>query len=286
MEEIVYLNGSLMPRQHARISPMDYGFLYGYGLFETMRAYGGVVFRLESHLKRLADSAVQLAIPVEIPALRKAVAQTLQANSLQNARVRLAVSIGEGSLVPDPQNCLQPTVFAAAAAYTGYQPEVYEKGFRLMVSSIRRNRRSPLSRFKSANYLECLLSRQEARSQGADDALLLNENGCVGEASSSNVFLSYKGILKTPRLENGILPGITRAAVLELAVRNGIEVMESDISFAELSEADEVFLTNSIIEIMPVTTINGQTVGGGKPGGTTRRLMEAYKDLVKKETGF
>jgi branched-chain amino acid aminotransferase len=284
MEELVYLNGVIMPRREAQISVMDYGFLYGYGLFETMRAYNGVVFRLESHLERLADAARQLEIPVDIPVLRSAVMDTIRANQLKEARVRLAVSIGEGSLSPDPHTCHNPTAFVAVKEYTGYQPEVYEKGFNLFVPHMRRNRRSPIAGIKSANYLENLLARREGRSKGCDDSLLLNENRCVTETSSGNVFLSLKGILKTPREENGILPGITRAAVLELAVRQGIEHKETDISFAELLEAEEIFLTNSIMAIMPVTALFRDAVGSGKPGPLTRRLMEAYQDLVKKET--
>lgn len=286
MEEIVYLNGALTPRNEAKIPVMDYGFLYGYGLFETMRAYGGTVFRLDSHLTRLARSAAVLGIPVETAVLRNAVMDTLKANGLQDARVRLTVSIGEGSPVPDPRTCKSPTILVVAAKYAPYPPEIYEKGFRVMVSSIHRSSQSPVPGMKTANYLECLLARQEARNAAADDAILSNEKGQLAEASTSNVFLVGHNTLKTPGIESGILPGITRGVILELSPRLGIKTLEAVIGMNELMNADEVFLSNSLIEVMPVTAISGKTIGPGKPGATTRRLMNAYKDLVLRETGY
>ncbi|MCK5434633.1 MAG: aminotransferase class IV, partial [Dehalococcoidales bacterium] len=156
MSEIVYLNGSLIPRSQASISALDYGFLYGYGLFETMRAYGGRVFRLDNHLRRLARSAEVLGLPIGTLNLEDAVMDTIQANQLSEARIRIAISIGEGGMVPDPSTCNRPTVLILAGHYQPYPEEVYEKGFRAVVSSIRRNSGSPLSRLKSANYLESL----------------------------------------------------------------------------------------------------------------------------------
>lgn len=283
--EIVYLNGALIPRSEAKISVMDYGFLFGYGLFETMRAYNGVVFRLDSHLARLAKSAERLEIRIDTTSLKNAVMAPIQANKLKEARVRLTVSVGEGSLVPDVRTCINPTILVMAAKYTPYPPEIYERGFSVIISSIHRNSQSPVSRMKTANYLESLLSRQEARTQGVDDALLLNEKGQLAEATTSNLFLVSRNILKTPRLESGILPGVTRGVILELASRLGIEALEADIQLEELMAAGEAFLTNSIIEVMPVTAISGKAIGSGRPGAITRQLMTAYKDLVLRETG-
>jgi branched-chain amino acid aminotransferase len=209
MEEIVYLNGRLIPVREAKISVMDYGFLFGYGLFETMRAYHGRVFRLDSHLKRLAASASSLKIPVDRQDERGD-SRDIQANRLQEARVRLAVSIGEGSLTPDLRSCSRSTVFIGAAAYVPYGPEIYEKGYRINISSALRVSRSPLHRMKTASNLENLLYRQEARSDNMDDALLLNEKDCISETVASNIFLVKNNTLKTPRLGNGLLPGITR----------------------------------------------------------------------------
>jgi branched-chain amino acid aminotransferase len=280
MSEIVYLNGSLIPRSQAKISALDYGFLYGFGLFETMRAYGGQVFRLDSHLNRLVRSAETLGLPIEALDLKGAVRDTIQANKLSDARVRITISIGEGGMVPAPSTCKQPTVLILAGHYKPYPKQVYEKGFRAVVSSIRRNSQSPLSRLKSANYLENMLAKQEARAAGVDEAICLNEKGLLAEASMSNIFLVNDGILRTPGEESGILPGITREVVLELASQLGINTLEQDIRLDELFQAQEAFLTNSLMEIMPLTKIDGKPIGSGKPESVTRRLMANYKKLV------
>lgn len=280
MSEIIYLNGSLIPRSQARISVLDYGFLYGFGLFETMRAYEGQVFRLDSHLSRLARSAEILGLPIGMTDLKDAVMATIQANQLGDARIRITVSIGEGSMVPDPSTCKQPTVLILAGDYHPYPEQIYQKGFRAVVSSIRRNSGSPLSRLKSANYLENMLVKQEARAAGVDEALCLNEKGLLAEASMSNIFLVDDGVLRTPGEESGILPGVTRGVVLELASRLGISTLEHDVRLVELSQAQEAFLTNSLIEIMPLTEIEGRPVGSGRPGPVTQRLMADYRKLA------
>jgi len=281
MSEIVYLNGSLIPRSQASISALDYGFLYGYGLFETMRAYGGRVFRLDNHLRRLARSAEVLGLPIGTLNLEDAVMDTIQANQLSEARIRIAISIGEGGMVPDPSTCNRPTVLILAGHYQPYPEEVYEKGFRAVVSSIRRNSGSPLSRLKSANYLESLLARQDARAAGVNEALCLNEKGFLAEASMSNIFLVTNGILRTPGQESGILPGITRETILELASPLGINTLEDNIRLDELSQAEEAFLTNSLMEVMPLTELAGKPIGSGRPGSVTERLMAAYRKLVR-----
>ena len=282
-EELVYLNGALVPKSQAKISALDYGFLYGYGLFETMRAYGGSIFRLDNHLARLAGSTQKLAIAVDAAVLKEAVLNTLEANAL-NARVRLAVSIGEGSFVPDPKSCTVPTVLVVAANYTPLPDDAYKSGYRVNVSTIRRNSESPVAAMKTANYLESLLARQEAKAAGVDDTLFLNEKGQVAEASTSNFFLVSGNTLKTPDKSSGILPGITRGLVLQLALRAGIKTLECDIRIEEMRQADEAFLTNSIMELMPVTSVAGRTLGDGSPGPVTKRLMAAYKELVAAET--
>jgi branched-subunit amino acid aminotransferase/4-amino-4-deoxychorismate lyase len=247
MGEIVYLNGAMVPRSQAQISALDYGFLYGYGLFETMRTYDGTVFRLDNHIARLAKSADRLGIAVDTAILDKAVTDTLKANGLRDARVRLTVSIGEGSLVPDLYSCTAPNVLVVAAKYTPYPDEVYQRGFRVIVSSIRRNSQSPVPAMKTANYMESLLARQEAKTAGVDDVLFLNEKGQVTEASTSNIFMVSKNVLKTPRQGSGILPGITRDVILELAPQMDVIALEADILPEEIMETDEVFLTNSVV---------------------------------------
>ena len=282
MEEIVYLNGSLVPLSQARLSPSDYGFLYGYGLFETMRAYSGRIFRLEKHLARLSRSAKFLGIDLEsdIPDLEKALYNTLQANNLSNARIRLTLSGGEGELIPDllPQN---PTVIIVARRYTPYPPQVYEQGFKAIVSRIRRNTQSPASVIKSLNYLDNLLARRETKLAGADEAILLNEQGFLAEGSMSNIFLVSDNTLLTPSEDSGILPGITREVILELAPSMDMKTIERKIALKELLQADEAFFTNSLIEIMPLTQVGGQNIGSGRAGTVTQGLIAAYKEEVE-----
>ncbi|UCD54141.1 MAG: branched-chain-amino-acid transaminase [Dehalococcoidia bacterium] len=282
MNEIVYLNGSLIPRSQADISAMDYGFLYGFGLFETMRVYRGRVFRLEHHLKRLARSAEILRLPMGRLDLKEAVMETVRANHLDNARIRITVSLGEGGMVPDPSTCTKPTVLVMAGDYQPYPREVYQNGVRATVSSIHRNSQSPLSRLKSTNYLESILARQEARAVGADETICLNEKGLLAEGSMSNIFVVTESTLRTPREDSGILLGITRQTILELASELGIDAVEHDIKLEELFLAEEAFLTNSLIEVMPLTEVEGKPIGSGKPGAITKRLMKAYQGLVEK----
>jgi branched-chain amino acid aminotransferase len=280
VEEIVYFNGSLMPLSQARLSPLDYGFLYGYGLFETMRAYSGRIFHLKKHLARLSRSAKLLGIDLEsIPDLEKALYNTLQANNLSHARIRLTLSGGEGEPVPD-LFIRAPTVLIVARSYTPYPRQVYEQGFKAIVSRIRRNTQSPASAIKSLNYLDNLLARQEAKLAGADEAILLNEHGFLAEGSMSNIFLVSDNALLTPSEDSGILLGITREVVLELAPSLDIKTTERKIALKELLQADEAFFTNSLIEIMPLTQVDEQNIGSGRAGAVTQRLIAAYKELV------
>ncbi|MEJ2739535.1 MAG: aminotransferase class IV [Dehalococcoidia bacterium] len=280
MSEVVYLNGYLVSRDQARISPLDYGFLYGFGLFETMRAYSGRIFKLKNHLDRLEYAANNIGLQIDVPELQEATQDTLHANQLQDARIRITVSAGEGETVPDPATCSNPTVMITAVHYSPYPEQVYDRGFRTCISSIRRNSGSPLAGLKSTNYLESLLARREARSSGFDEAILLNEKGLLAEASTSNIFIVSGGKLLTPGKQNGLLPGITRDIVLEMAVQLGIDMAEQDIELDELVHAEEVFLTNSLIEVMPVNGVDMKPVGNGKPGPVTRRIVEVYRSLV------
>jgi len=272
-----------MPVNEARISPTDYGFLYGFGLFETLRAYDGKVFRLDRHLNRLARSTETLGLPATTLDIGKAVTDTLLANKLRNARIRVTVSAGEGAAVPDPATCTNPTVIITSRQFEPYPEQTYEKGFKAVISSIRRNSQSPLSSLKSTNYLENIMAKRETRTAGADEALFLNERDIVAEASMSNVFIVSGGILKTPRVENGILPGITREIVMDLAPKLGIETATEDIWLDDVFEAQEAFLTNSLMAVMPLVKVAGKRIGSGKPGLVTGKIREAYRKLVKSE---
>ena len=280
MSNVVYLNGALVPRSRAKVSALDYGFLYGLGLFETMRSYEGQVFRLESHLSRLSRSAELLGIPVIISELRDAIRETLGANRLRNARIRVTISAGEGEMPPNPKTCRKPTVLVLAERYQPYPQEVFRRGFRAVISSIRRNSQSPLSGLKSASYLESLLAKRQAREKGCDEAICLNDRGFLAEASMSNIFLVSEGILRTPGEGSGILPGITRSVIIELAFKLGINVLEEDIRPIELFQAQEAFLTNSLIEVMPLTEIEGKPVASGRPGALSERLLTEYREQV------
>jgi branched-chain amino acid aminotransferase len=291
MEEIVYLNGELVPRSEARVSVFDHGFLYGYGLFETMRAYHGKIFLLERHLKRLSDSAEAIGLGAGLAGidLVKACLETLRANRLEDARLRLTVSHGEVDAFPWAGISGAPTVVVTARPYTPFPEEKYQQGFKIGVASVRRCQQSLISRIKSANHLVSVLARMEAVAAGLDEALLLNDQRFIAEGGGSNVFLVKSSGLLTPSLESGILPGITRGAVIELAEALGIDIVEGDVSLSDLKQCDEAFFTNSMIEIMPLVAVRddtGQTItiGPGKPGEITRQLMSAYKERVERET--
>ena len=283
MSEIFYLNGKLLPREKAKISVLDYGFLFGYGLYETMRAYEGNVFRLDNHLARLKFAGDRLGILIHTGLLREAVKDVVKANNFHQTCIRICVSIGEGSMSPDMNSCHQPTIAVLAAEYTPPGPEKYRRGFKVVLSKIRRNSHSPVTYLKSANTMENMLARQQAQEAGANEAFFLNDRGYLTEAAGSNLFLVKDGVLKTPRYESGILPGVTRVVVFELAAQLGIKVKEVNFKAAELLQAEEVFITNSLIEIVPVTIFDGKPLGNGKPGPTTKKLMRAYKELVQKE---
>jgi len=287
MLETVYLNGRLVPRFEAKLSPLDHGFLYGYGLFETMRAYKGHIFRLDSHLTRLRCSAESIGLTHSVltteegkQSLKAACMATLEANELKDARIRLTVSAGEGDMTPDPGTCPSPTILISARNLDPLPSEKYETGLKATVSFLRRNSQSPLSRLKSTCYLENILARTTARASGYDEAILLNEQGYLAEGSTTNVFLVSHGELITPSFESGVLPGITREAVLEIARASNIKATERWVELNELVEAQEAFVTNSILELMPLVSVEGRTIGTGKPGKLTRDLLFAYRKLV------
>ena len=287
MAEIIYLNGQLIPRSIAKLSPFDHGFLYGYGLFETMRAYNGHIFRLDSHLARLRCSAESIGLTHSIlgtdegkQSLKVACLATLEANKLKDARIRLTVSAGEGDMTPDPGTCSSPTILITAQNLVPLPPEKYETGFKAAVSFLRRNSQSPLSRLKSTCYMENILARMAARAAGCDEAIFLNEQGYLAEGSSTNTFLVSNGELITPCFESGVLPGITRDAVLEIARTSNIKATERWVELNELIEAQEAFVTNSILELMPLVSVEGKPIGSGKAGQLTKELLAAYRKIV------
>ena len=282
MKEFIYINGALVLREEARISPLDRGILYGYGLFETMRSYGGHVFSLDRHLARLMHSAGKIGLNAGLDpdAIGQAIYKTLEANECPDARIRLTVLAGEGErglTLPTPGAL---TIIIVAERLVLPPPRAYKEGLRAVVVSTRRNSRSLLSGIKSINYLDSLVAQSEAVTAGADQAILLNELGFVAECSTSNIFLVVGEQLLTPSTDSGILPGVTREVVLELARGLGITAREGEIPLNDLLLADEAFMTNSIIEVMPVAAVDGKPVGSGMVGEITEKLMGAYREMV------
>jgi branched-chain amino acid aminotransferase len=279
----VFLNGDFLKSETAATPALDRGLLYGYGLFETMRSYGGCVFRLEAHYRRLSESAILLDIPSHLTfdGLRTAIDALLEKNGLPDARIRLTLTAGS---TPQPGNKTDPALLITAVPLIEYPTSLYERGMSAITSAVRRNETSPLSRVKSLNYLDNLLAREEARREGADEAILLNTRGMVAEGSASNVFLVSDGRLLTPDLDSGVLPGITRAAVIELAAGADIACAEGEVEPATLSKAEEAFLTNSIIGVMPLTRLDGKLIGDGRPGPTTEAISRLYAGIVARDT--
>jgi branched-chain amino acid aminotransferase len=291
MQEIVYLNGKLIDKDKAHISITDHGFLYGYGLFESMRAYNGKIFLLNRHIKRLHDAAKVIGLDGKLKDinLEKACNDTVTANKLTSARVRLTVTNGENSAMPWVDNSGQPTVVVTAQPYTPLPDEKYRQGFKVGIASVRRMKQSVFSTMKSINYLLNVVARIEMAEKGFDEMILLNDVGEIAEGGGSNVFFVQGGRLITPSADSGIIPGITREVVLNMAKGIGIKTDEKAVSVNALKKSDEVFLTNAIIEIMPVVTVDDEkgktyTIGNGKPGEITHRLMTAYREMVGKET--
>ncbi len=279
----IYFNGKIVSSEECVVSPLDHGFLYGHGLFETMRSYKGRVFRLLDHMKRMETSAGYLGWPIlpDREVFAEAVDSVLAANNLPDASVRLTVSRGIGAARPDAASCGQPTIAVYASPLPKPLPAA---GWSLTTVSLRRNLSSPLVKIKSANYLDNMLARAEAKKRGAHEAIMLNTDGFVAEGSMSNIFIVSNGQLITPDDESGILSGITRNAVILLAQAAGITVEERKVNPEELAEADEIFLTSSIMEVIPVTVLDGRPVGHAPvPGVTTLMLAQSYRKLAESE---
>lgn len=286
MDAVVYLNGDFIPAEEARISPFDHGFLYGYGLYETCRSYNGVIFRLAQHLKRLLRAAELLGLDATISSigLESTCLELLKVNKLENARIRITVSAGPGDIIPESLSGSCSTVFIAARKLVLPAPDIYKQGYQVFTSNCRRNSRSLLAQIKSTCCLESLLALQEANARGGDDVIILNEKGMLTEASTANIFLVKNGVLETPTCDSGALPGITGEVVGELAQAMGIRVVRKEIPGVGLSSADEVFRTSSILEIIPITRVDGKPVGNRKPGPITNKISLAYRELVQQET--
>ena len=280
----VYVSGRLVPKEEAKISVYDHGFLYGDGVFEGMRSYGGHVFRLDDHLKRLWESAdaICLSIPLTQSEMADAVRTTLRANEIDDGYIRLVVSRGAGTLGLDPNRCSDPQVVIITDHITLYPDEYYEHGMAIVTASTIRNHPAALSpRIKSLNYLNNILAKMEGLQAGCVEALMLNHKGEVAECTGDNIFLVRDGELYTPPLDAGILAGITRDVVIELAMEANLPVHQVSLTRHDVFVANECFLTGSAAEVVPVVRVDQRVIGAGTPGPITRQLKEAFHRLTR-----
>ncbi len=283
---LVYVNGKFVPKDKASVSVFDHGFLYGDGIYETLRAYRGKLFLLSKHLSRLKHSAeaISLKLPMTIEKIGEAMYETLSVNKLTDAYVRLHLSRGPGDIGLDPALCHAPTMFIVTQPFKDYPVENYEKGVSVAIVETRRNHPLAISpAIKSTNFLNNILAKIESLKSGAYEGIMLNWEGCVAEGTISNIFMVKRGALHTPSLDTGILDGVTRDLVLHLARKDHIPVKEEKFKPHDLISADECFITNTTIEVLPVTRVDGETIGSGRPGTVTLALRSAYRREVEKD---
>jgi branched-chain amino acid aminotransferase len=280
----VYIDGKLYAKEDARISVYDHGLLYGDGVFEGIRSYGGKVFRMEAHLDRLWSSAkaILLTIPMTKVEMAQAIENTLAANGIQDGYIRAIVTRGSGPLGLDPNLCINPQVIIITDFISLYPEELYRNGLEIVTVSVARNHPAALSpRIKSLNYLNNILAKIEAQQAGCVEALMLNHKGELAECTGDNIFLVRHGVLLTPSIESGMLEGITRDAVIEIAVAAGITVRELPLTKHDVYIADECFLTGTAAEVIPVVKVDSRMIGDGVPGPVTRDLIERFHKLTR-----
>jgi len=281
---LIYLNGKLVEKDKAVISVFDHGLLYGDGVFEGIRSYDGLVFKLKEHIDRLYRSAdaIQLKIPMTKDEITKAILETLKVNKLKGAYIRLVVTRGPGDLGLDPRKCKAATVFIITDKIALYPKEFYQNGLEIITAKTRRNLTTALDpKIKSLNYLNNILAKIDAIRAGTEEAIMLTYNDYVAECTGDNIFMVKGGKLFTPPTGVGALEGITRAAVIGLAGAMSVNFEEKMLKMEDLYAADEVFLTGTAAEIIPVTIIDKKVIGNGKPGKITMRLMDEFKKLTK-----
>jgi branched-chain amino acid aminotransferase len=286
----IYLNGRIVPAKEAVVSVFDHGFLYGDGIYETLRVYDGVVFKLDEHLHRLYRSAslIGLSIPADLGSLKTAVHETLIANSLVNAYVRMTISRGRGPIGIDPDLCPEPTFVIIAQEFKEYPAAYYKNGLSLVIAETRRNLKEAINpQIKSLNFLNNILAKIEAKKKNAYEAIMLNASGELTEGTISNLFFYRNDALCTPSVSCGILDGVTRGLIIELAGREGLKVKEGKFMKKDIYEAREVFITNTTMEVMPVSKLDDRIYPAGKIAKLLRKLyrqeVNAYVADIKSE---
>jgi len=283
---VTYVDGAFVPKEEAKVSVYDHGYLYGDGIFEGIRAYHGRIFRLEQHLDRLFESAryLMLEIPLSRDELREAILETVRRCGLRDAYIRPVISRGVGDLGLDPRKCKTATVVIIVDQIQLYPKEAYERGLRAITATTRKVRPDAVSpQAKTLNYLNNIMARIEANRAGVDEAIMLNAEGYVCECSADNLFLVRRGEVWTPPAFLGILKGITREAVIELARGLGLPLREQVFTLHDIYAAEECFLSGTGAEVAPVVEVDARPIGSGRPGPTSTRLTRAFRDLVRAE---
>jgi len=283
-EQLVYIDGTFYPKADAKVSVFDHGFLYGDGVFEGIRAYHGKVFRLEAHIVRLYESAktIGLTIPVTPEEMSNIVVESCRRNGIANGYIRLVVSRGVGDLGLNPYLCPKASVICIAATIQLYPAALYESGLDIVTVATPRNHPEALNpRIKSLNYLNNIMAKMEAIRAGVQEAIMLNLQGYVAECTGDNIFIFRNGKLVTPPATEGALEGITRNAVIDLARKQGLEVREERMSRFDIYTADEMFLTGTGAELIPVVKVDGRVIGQGGVGPVFKSLLADFHSLVK-----
>ncbi len=283
----IWINGVLVDESNAKISVFDHGLLYGDGVFEGIRVYSSKIFELDAHLNRLYESAkvLRLNIGMTPRELADVTEQTVKANSVVNGYIRLIVTRGAGSLGINPFNCDKPQIIIIADNIQLYPAELCEAGIKVISACTIRNH--PLAippQVKSLNYLNNILAKIEALDAGVPEAIMFNHEGYVAEATGDNVFIVKNGVIYTPPIQAGSLEGITRAVVMRLAKKEGIDTVEKTMTRFDLYVSDELFLTGTAAEVVGVIEIDGRQISGGKPGKTTQLLRKKFFDYAHGRT--
>jgi len=280
----VYIDGNFYPKSEAKISVFDHGLLYGDGIFEGIRAYDGIVFKLKEHIDRLYRSAhmIMLSIPIDKEEMIERTLETLRRNKLRDAYIRLVVTRGKGDLGLNPRRCPKPTIIIITDSIMLHGNDAKENGIVALISWVKRDPVDATSHeIKSLNYLNSILAKIEANIWGVDEAIVLDKNGFVCEGVAENIFMVKNGKLCTPPTYTGALHGITAQAVQDLAKKLGYDVEETIITPFQLFNADEVFFTGTASEIIPLREINKRQINDGKPGPTTKRLQAEFAKLIR-----
>lgn len=283
-KQVVYVDGSFVDKMDAKVSVFDHGLLYGDGVFEGIRAYNGRVFKLKEHIDRLfnAAKAISLNIPLSKEEMTEVVLESCRKNGIADGYIRLVVTRGFGDLGLSPLKCPNPTIICIAATIALYPPEFYDIGLKVITSTVRRNKATIIDpQVKSLNYLNNILARIEADRAGAPEALMLTEDGLVAECTGDNIFIVRGGEIWTPPIHMGILDGITRSTVIELAVKNGYTVKEKAFTLFNVITSDECFLTGTAAELIAVTELDGKVIGNGKAGAVTSELLAIFQKYTK-----